>query len=377
MKISCLQENLAKGLSIVGRAVSTKSTLPVVSNVLLATEDSRLKLSATNLEVGITCWIGAKVDEEGAITVPARLFSDLVNSLPPEKVDMVLNTRTRSLNIHCGAFEANLKGIDAEEFPPIPKVGDVPTAQIKADELRQAINQVAFAAATDDTRPVLTGVLMTFDKDKVVLAAADGFRLAVRELQLSEATPERLEILVPARALLELSRILGDSEEPVQIMVTPNKSQVLFHMINVDLVSRLIDGTFPNYKQIIPTHWESRVVVNNGEFAKAVRIASFVARDAANVVKLQVTPGEDLTPGKVIVTATAAEVGDTLGGIDATVEGEGIQIAFNAKYVSDVLSVLDTPQVALELTTPSSPGVLKNIGKEDYIHVIMPMHTVR
>lgn len=377
MKVSCLQDNLTKGLSIVGRAVATKSTLPVVSNVLLATEDSRLKLSATNLEVGITCWIGAKVDEEGAITVPARLFSDLVNSLPPEKVDMTLNSRTRALNIHCGPFDANLKGIDAEEFPPIPKVGEVPTATIKADELRQAINQVAFAAATDDTRPVLTGVLVTFDKDKVVFAAADGFRLAVRELQLSEAVPEHLELLVPARALLELSRILGDSEEQVQIMITPNKSQVLFHMSNVDLVSRLIDGTFPNYRQIIPTHWETRMIVSNVEFAKAVRIASFVARDAANVVKLQIAPGEDAMPGRMTVTATAAEVGDTVGGIDGVVEGEGVQIAFNAKYVSDVLGILDTPQVALELTSPSSPGVLKNVGKEDYIHVIMPMHTVR
>ncbi len=377
MKVSCLQENLAKGLSIVGRAVAAKSTLPVVSNVLLATEDSRLKLSATNLEVGITCWIGAKVDEEGAITVPARLFSDLVNSLPPDKIEMNLNTRTRSLNIHCGSYEANLKGIDADEFPPIPKVGDVATAEIKADDLRQAISQVAFAAATDDTRPVLTGVLVTFDEDKATFAAADGFRLAVREIGLAAPVTQRLEILVPARSLLELGRILGDAEEMVQIMVTPNKSQVLFHMSSVDLVSRLIDGTFPNYRQIIPSHWENRVVVNNAEFAKAARVASFVARDAANVVKLQVIPGEDLTPGKVVVTASAAEVGDTVIGIDATVEGEGVQIAFNAKYISDVLGVLDTPQAALELTGPSAPGVLKNVGKDDYIHVIMPMHTVR
>jgi DNA polymerase-3 subunit beta len=364
-------------MSIVGRAVATKTTLPVVSNVLLATDNGRLKLAATNLEVGITCWIAASVDEEGAITVPSRLFAEIVGSLSLGTVEMALNTRTRTLQVHCGSTDASIKGIDAEEFPRIPEVGDVPAAVIRAEELRAAITQVVFAAATDDSRPVLTGVLLAFEGQKATLAAADGFRLAVREVTLDEAVAEPLSLLVPARALGELLRILGDQTDPVQIMVTTSKSQVLFRMKDVDLVSRLIDGTFPNYRQIIPGRWDNRLVVNTKEFRDAAHIASFVARDAANLVKLEVVPGEELTPGKVVVTATAAEVGETKGDIIATVEGEGLTISFNAKFISDVLAVMDTPQTVLELTSSSSPGVFKPTSKDDYVHVIMPMHTVR
>jgi DNA polymerase III subunit beta len=347
VKVSCTQESLAKGMSAVGRAVATKTTLPVVSNVLLATDAGRLKLAATNLEVGITCWIAASVDEEGAITVPSRLFSELVSSLPSDRVEMALNTRTRSLQLHCGSTDANIKGIDADEFPRIPEVGDVPTAEVRADELKEAVSQVVFAAATDDSRPVLTGVLFAFEGGKLTLAAADGFRLAVRELALIGEVDQPLSLLVPARSLVELARLLSDQSDPVQLMVTPNKSQVLFHMKDVDLVSRLIDGTFPNYRQIIPGRWDNRVVMGVKEFRDATRTASYVARDAANVVKIQVTPGEELTPGKVIITATAAEVGETTGGIDAAVEGEGLTISFNAKFITDVLGVIDTPQVVL------------------------------
>ncbi|MCL4458864.1 MAG: DNA polymerase III subunit beta [Chloroflexi bacterium] len=377
MKVSCLQENLAKGLSVVGRAVPTRSTLPITSNILLSTEESRLKMAATNLEIGITCWIGAKVEEEGAITIPARLLTEFVNSLPPDKIEMTLNAQTRSLNMRCARYEANMKGIDAEEFPPIPKIGDKATVTVEPGLLHEAINQVAFAAATDDSRPVLAGVLANFEGEALTLAAADGFRLAVRKVNLDQVVPQPLSIIVPARALQELARILSGEEEPVEITVTPNKTQVLFHLSNVDLVSRLIEGNFPNYQQVIPQRYTTRAVLGRSDFLSAAKIASLFARDGANIVRLQLVPGEELTPGKIIVTATAAEIGDTVGGIDAIVEGEGLQIAFNAKYLSDVLGVLGGGQVALEVTSPSSPGVIRPVSSEDYIHIIMPMHTTR
>ena len=246
MKVSCLQDNLAKGLSIVGRAVSPRSTLPVLGNVLLATDAGRLKLSATNLEVGINCWIGAKVEEEGAVTVPARTFIDLVNALPPDKVDMELVVRTQTLNLRAGRSEANVKGIDAQEFPHVPVPDGEGGVSVDPDDLRNAIEQVAFAAATDESRPILTGVLAKFEDAILTLAAADGFRLSVRTIPLSHAVLDPFSVIIPARALTELGRISGEQKDPVMITVTPTRNQVLFQLTDIVLVSQLIDGNFPS-----------------------------------------------------------------------------------------------------------------------------------
>ncbi|MDH4135433.1 MAG: DNA polymerase III subunit beta [Anaerolineae bacterium] len=377
MKVSCLQENLAKGLSIVGRAVATRSTLPVLSNVMLATDGSRLKLSATNLEIGIVCWIGAKVEEDGSITVPARLLTDFVNSLPPERIDMELTVRTQTLNLKCARFEANIKGIDAQEFPLIPTAGEDSKISLDPSMLRQMIDQVAFAAATDESRPILTGVLAKFQGEQLTLAAADGFRLSVRTAHLSEPTSEPITVIVPARALAELSRISGEQEQPIEVTITPARNQALFHMANVDLVSQLIEGNFPDYNQIIPKSYSTRTVVSTSDFLKAAKTANIFARDAANIVRLEIVPGGELAPGRIALTATSAEVGDNVGEFDAVIEGQEMEIAFNAKYLIDVLSVVDAAQVALETTTASSPGVIKPVGSEDFTYVIMPMHISR
>lgn len=377
MKVSCLQENLAKGLSIVGRAVATRSTLPVLSNVMLATDGARLKLSATNLEIGIVCWIGAKVEEDGSITVPARLLTDFVNSLPPELIDMELTVRTQTLNLKCARFEANIKGIDAQEFPLIPTAGEDSKISLDPSMLRQMIDQVVFAAATDESRPILTGVLAEFRGGQLTLAAADGFRLSVRTAHLPDPVSEPVAVIVPARALAELSRISGEQEQPIEVTITPARNQALFHMANVDLVSQLIEGNFPDYHQIIPKSYSTRSVVSTSDFLKAAKTANIFARDAANIVRLEIVPGGELAPGRLTLTATSAEVGDNVGEIDAVIEGEEMEVAFNAKYLIDVLSVMDAAQVALETSTASSPGVIKPIGSEDFTHVIMPMHISR
>jgi DNA polymerase-3 subunit beta len=377
VKVSCLQENLAKGLSIVGRAVATRSTLPVLSNVMLATDGARLKLSATNLEIGIVCWIGAKVEEDGSTTVPARLLTDFVNSLPPERIDMELTVRTQTLNLKCARFEANIKGIDAQEFPLIPTAGEDSKISLDPSMLRQMIDQVVFAAATDESRPILTGVLAKFQGEQLTLAAADGFRLSVRTAHLSEPVSEPVTVIVPARALAELARIGVEQEQPIEITITPARNQALFHMANVDLVSQLIEGNFPDYNQIIPKSYSTRTVVSTSDFLKATKTANIFARDAANIIRLEIVPGGELAPGRVTLTATSAEVGDNVGEFDAVIEGEEMEIAFNAKYLIDILSVVDAAQVALETTTSSSPGVIKPIGSEDFTHVIMPMHISR
>jgi DNA polymerase-3 subunit beta len=378
VKVSCLQENLAKGLSIVGRAVASRSTLPVLSNVKLATDNGRLKLSATNLELGINCWVGAKVETDGATTVPARLLSDFVNSLPPEQIDLELAVRTQTLNARCARFEANIKGIDAQEFPLIPTAEDGERAiRLEPDDLRQMIDQVAFAAATDESRPILTGVLARFEKDQLTLAAADGFRLSVRSASLGQTVDEPIAVIVPARALGELARIAADQEDWVEVIITPARNQILFHLKDVDLVSQLIEGTFPDYRQIIPTGHTTRTVVDSSGFLKAARVSHLFARDAANIVRIEIAPGDELMPGHITLEATSTELGDNVGQMDAAVDGDPIEIAFNAKYLIDVLSVMDTAQVALETTSASSPGVLRPVGDDDFIHVIMPMHLSR
>ena len=376
MKLTCMQENLAKGLGIVSKAVSVRSTLPVLGNVLLATDEGRLKLAATNLELGITCWIGARVEEKGSITVPSRTLVDMVNAFAAEQVTMELNLRNKTLRLTCGRSEANIKGIDAQEFPLIP--GAEPDGiSIPADLLREMINKTAFAAATDESRPILTGVLIKFEGQELVMAAADGFRLSVSTGTLERPVEEPITLIVPANSLKELSRISADQKEPVALTLPAGRGQAIFRLENVELVSQLIDGSFPDYAQIIPRSRATRTVVNTGEMRTACKTADIIAREAAHTTRLRVFPEDGLTPGHVIVAATSAETGDNETEIDALVEGDPVEIAFNVKYLNDVLGVMETPQVALETTSESSPGVLRPVGREDYVHVIMPMHLGR
>ncbi len=380
MQVSCLQENLAKGLSIVGRAVASRSTLPVLSNVMLATDNGQLKLSATNLEIGINCWVGAKVAQEGAITVPARLLGDFVNSLPPERIDLKLDESTQTLNLRCARFESNIKGIDAQEFPIVPTASNGGDAVIKLEpsSLRAMIDQVVFAAATDESRPILTGVLVQFNEDNLTMAAADGFRLSVKATSLKQNFGDMLEVIIPARALMELGRITGDQDQAVEVIITQARKQILFHLQDVDLVSQLIEGKFPDYTQIIPKGYATRSVIDTNSLLKAVRVSHLFARDAANIVKLEITPtGDELMNGRITLVATSAELGDNVADVDASIEGNPMEIAFNAKYLIDVLSIIDSPQVVLETSAASSPGVLRPIGDDKFTHVIMPMHISR
>ncbi|TET98100.1 MAG: DNA polymerase III subunit beta [Dehalococcoidia bacterium] len=373
MKISSLQENLAKGLSVVGRAVAARSTLPQASHVLLASDEGRLKLVATNLEIAITCWIGAQVEEEGAVTVPARLLTDFVTSLPSERIDLAVAPRTRQLALSCARNEASIAGMDAADFPPVPSVDEGFRLKLDPKSLRTAVEHVEFAAAADDTRPVLTGIHTVLDGSEVTLAAADGFRLAVYKLALDQEVPEKVEMIVPARAMREVMRLLAEEEEPLELALNAARSQVLFRLKSVEMVATLIQGTFPNYSQLIPSSYTTRAVIDMRQFLQETRIAAIFARDGSGIVRIQLQPGEDVAPGKMIVSARAEEIGEHRGEMDVKIEGEGSKVAFNSKYLQDVLQVLDCSQVALETSTSSSPGVIRPVGAENYIHVVMPM----
>jgi DNA polymerase-3 subunit beta len=373
MRLTCLQENLSRGLSVVGRAVATRTTLPITNNVLLETDQSRLKLTATNLEMATSCWIGAKVEEEGAITVPARLLTEFINSLPNDKIEVNLSQRT-TLELKCARFEARISGVDAKDFPPIPKVEAGIATKVTVEALQRGISQVVFAAATEESRPVLTGVSADFEGDLLTLAAADGFRLAVHKLPLAASVGQKTTVIIPSRTLAELNRLMVDQEEAVDITVDPDKSQALFRLKDIELVSQLVQGAFPNYAQLIPQSYTTRTVVEVAAFLRATKTAAIFARDGSGIVRLMMVPGGgEMKPGRMTVAARSEEVGDDVGEMDAVIEGEEAKIAFNGKYLADVLSVLHEEQVALEITTPSSPGVLRPVGVDNYVHVIMPM----
>lgn len=376
MNVSVLQENLAKGLSIVNRAVPSRPTLPVLSNVLIATDNQRLKLAATTLELGITCWIGAKINEEGATTVPARTFLDLVNNLSPERVDMELNPRNQVLNLHCGATKANLKCVDAAEFPMIPEADESGGVLIPADVLREMIAHVDFAAAREDTRPVLTGILMRFEGDQLTLASADGFRLAVRTAYLEVPVAEAHQIIVPARTLTEVARIIGDEDDEVLISLPEGRNQVMFHLSNVDIVSSLIDGVFPDYEAIIPKSHSTSTQVYTSELLQACKRSEVFAKDSANAAKVLITPSSS-GPGRVMVTSNSQEKGDNEAMVDASVEGDEIEISFNIRYLIEVLNAIREDQVIIETNGPAAPGLLRPVGREDFTHVIMPMSVGR
>lgn len=373
MKLSSMQENLNRGLNLVGRAAAARTTLPITNNILLSTDQGRLKLSATNLEMAISCWIGAKVEEEGSITVNARLLSDFIGSLPNEKIEISLSPRSKTLKLKCARFEARISGIDAKDFPPIPKVEGGVSAKVDVNTLRHAVDHVAFAAATDESRPVLTGVNADFEADQLTLAAADGFRLAVYKLPLTEPVKQNVQVIIPARTLNELNRLAQDQEDAISMKVDADKGQILFSLKNIELVSQLIQGSFPQYSQLIPQNFNSRAVVDTAQFLMATKTAAIFARDGGGIVRLVMAPGAQKAPGKLTVSARSEEVGDDTGEIDATVQGDEAKIAFNGRYLADVLGVLGEQQVALEVTTPSSPGVIRPVGVDNYTHVVMPM----
>lgn len=378
MKVTVLQENLARGLNIVSRAVSPRSTLPVLSNILVATDEGRLRLSATNLEMGITCWVGAKIIEEGSTTVPSRTFSDLVSTLSDNQVEMALTIRTQTLNIKSGASKTDIKCIDAQEFPPMPVVDYSQGLEINVADFKEMIQQVVFAASSDDARPILTGILVNVKDDQITLAAADGFRLSVRKGYLSSPSSQPINAVIPARALSELARIAGDGDKKITMVIPPNRGQVIFRLSDVELVSQLIDGNFPDYEQIIPRRFETRAILSSSAFLKACRQAEIFAREGSHIARLNINPGGELKPGIVEISGQSEETGSNQNNVDASIEGPSLLIAFNVRFLREVLEVIKTPNVALETSADTLPGIVRPVGapdgQGDFVHVIMPMH---
>jgi DNA polymerase III subunit beta len=367
VKLTCQPSVLSHALQIVSRAISTRTTLPILNNILLETTADGLSLTATNLEIGIRKVVPAEVAEEGSTTAPARLLTDFVTTLPDAPLEMELDSGSQTLSVRCGRFDTHIKCIEADEFPPGPRPDEGDRMTIALEDLLGAIEQTQMAASTDEARPVLTGELLHVEGQKLLLVATDGHRLAERKLTAATADDLDARLIVPARALGELPRAFRGESGEVEVLVSKARNQIFFRAGSSEVTSRLIDGTYPNYSQVIPNKSSTSVKLSTSELTQTVRAVSLFARDSANVIRIRAQQGS------VLLSATTNEVGDSRAELGADVDGSEIQIAFNARYVLDALSVMEQDQVEFQFDGPLSPGLIKAPGSDDYLYVIMPV----
>ena len=373
MEFSCLQDNLSRGLANVSRAVAQRAPLPVTQNVLIETEDSKVKITATNLEIAISTWISAEIKEAGSLTIPARMLTDFINSLPSgEQVEVKMIKDKAGIEIKCKTYNGRISGTEAGEFPPIPESSDSPTISVPSAALKRSLGRVAIVSATDDSRPVLMGVKVEIDKSGITLAAADGFRLAVDRVEISSTEDLDSAAIVPGKTMLELERLIDDSNQStIQISISEASNQILFNLENIQVVSQLIQGQFPDYEKLIPNSSSTQSLVDRKAFMESIKAASIFARDGSGIIKLIM----DKSSKKISILSNAEEIGDLENDIDADINGDESKVAFNSRFLQDVVGVLGSDVIKIDSSSPSSPGVFteKSDGNSNYRHVIMPM----
>jgi DNA polymerase-3 subunit beta len=364
MKLACTQENLHRGLNIVGRMVSRNATLPVLGNVLLKAEPGGLRMIATDLELGVSCLVGGKIEEKGQITIPARLLSEYVSQLPKERVG--ISVTGKELNLECEGSKAQIKGISADEFPLIPKVEGVFKSSLPAQKLKKAIIQTVFAVAHDESRPELTGVYMQFEKDSCTLAATDSFRLTEATIACGPNVPKKM--IIPAKTLAELARIIEDEDATVNVQASDN--QVLFAYHDVELISRLLEGQYPEYKDIIPKELPTKVTADREEFLTAVKTAGLFSKTSAQDVVIVIDP----TKKQLSISAEASQVGGHSQELPVKIAGPADKVVFNYRYLVEGLNAFTGEEVIFETGGATSPGKLTSSKDEQYLYIVMPIH---
>ncbi|OGY27328.1 MAG: DNA polymerase III subunit beta [Candidatus Woykebacteria bacterium RIFCSPHIGHO2_12_FULL_43_10] len=366
MKADLTKENLTKALSTCMRAVSLKASLPILANICFNTEGPKMKFSATNLELGVNYWSEAKTLEEGSISVPARILLEYISSLDVSQIS--LESKDETLLITSDQGEATIAGISSQEFPPVPTLTEQANIFLDPNEFQKAVAQVAFAASTDASRVVLSGVLLHFSPEALLLVATDGYRLAQKKWDRETGTEQ--SVIIPAKSLYEISRIVSEAAlegEELKIFLNKEKNQAIFGLDKVHMTTRLLDGNYPNYTQIIPTSFVSRAVVEADKLGKAVRTVSVFARDSGSVIKA------DFSSSTLALSAQTTQVGDTKTSLPISFEGEPMSVAFNQRFLQEALSAISSTQVSLEMTSPTSPIVVRGVGNESYLHLIMPV----
>ncbi len=371
------RKELFEGIQTVGKAVATRSSLPILTHIRIAAKDGKVSLMATDLEMWMEHTLpGVGITEDGAATAPARNFTELLAAMPDADVSVTVEDETNTLHLRCLKANYKLLGLSADEFPLLPQVKEDSRFVVDRETLKDAIKQTIFATSTDETRAILTGVLVVFQGDSLKLVATDTHRLAVRDCPVKEGSGSASAI-VPSRAMNELLRIVGNEEG--EVVVTLSGNQIQFQVDDASgskttLISRLIDGQFPNYERVIPAQATKTLTVERAPLAAAVKRASIVARDSASRVVLRTTEDGD----KLTITAESGSVGNAYEEVEVARTGDDtpVEIAFNAKYLADVLNVLDTEGLHIELTEPLRPGVIRPTDTADYLCVLMPMQVV-
>lgn len=397
MKITCIQENLARGLRVVNRAVPSRATLPITQNILIEAEDARLKLSATDLELSIATWVGAQIESIGSITLPARPLLDTISSFDMGRVELEVTDEPYGAKIQTttqsgsgpATIDTDLRGAPKDDFPPFPEISPKHRVRVDSGILRNALDRTVFAAATDDARPVLTGVKMEVEGDKATFAAADGFRLSIESAQLMDAAEEGFEALIPARALRELTGLMSGTVSPVEIMVSETGGEAMFRIgDDIEMITQLIAGTYPDYKSLVPENSDTTMTIPLEGVAQVARSMNVIAREGSAIVRLVASDLEG--QGRLTLSANAEDLGNSEGSLDIDIEGEEGKIAFNVRFLTDLVQhsqggtsnpvetdgdgTPGTEKLILSITTPSSPAVFRHSTHPGFTHVVMPMY---
>lgn len=368
MNISLLQENLNLALNHVSRFVSSKNQLPVLNNILFSTDQGRLKLSATNLELSINYWVGAKIDQEGSITVPSKEITEFVSYLPSGKTNLELNNNLLTLSSEKN--NSTFTTLPSTDFPEFPQINPDTEFELDVELLTQAISQISFSAAIDDTRPVLTGILCSFNQDFIRFVSTDGFRLSFKEIKLNTPlnlkTDQTINFIIPAKSLIEVTK-LSKNNQKIKIGLTLDEHQVVFLMDDVELISRLIEGDFPDYQKLIPESYSTKVFINHDELLQSVKIASVFARESANVIRVSIKSN------KLELSANAPQIGQNQTQLESKTEGENLEVAFNYKFLTDFLNVCKSQEILIELNENLTPVFFHDQSDPSFTHIIMPV----
>lgn len=365
MRFQCSQEQFVRSVQTVNRAISPRASMPILGNILMETAKESVKIAATDLELGIECYMPAEIVKEGSITLPARILTDIVVNLPEAPVTVATPDEEAKAAITCESVKFEVVGLPASDFPLLPSGEGEALVRMDSGLLRTMIRQTSFAVSTDETRPFLTGVYLLAEGSSSQLVATDGGRLALRRAKLSSNVRTKVAAIIPSKTMGELVRVLGGVEGEVSI--TSQDSQLIFALPGMRFISRLIAGQFPNYEQVIPKEHKQRIKVGAERLLRAVRRASITARDSANVVRLSADDGV------LTITSNTPDVGTAREDVAVEIEGETISVAFNAKFLLDALSNIDAAEVFFDLTGPLSPGALRPVEHTDYVYVLAPV----
>jgi DNA polymerase-3 subunit beta len=362
MKLSVTQENLNKALAAVSRVASSKTPLPVLNNILLRTDNNRLIVAATNLEVAIVQHIGAKVETGGAVTVPARLMSEFISNLP--KANVELHAEGPRLHIKSGNFSSTINGVEAEEFPEIPTISEPVSVTVDTDVFKRAVSQTVISASSDNTRPILTGIYIHSFEGNLFFVGTDGYRLSERRLAKSDIP---LNAVVPATTMSEVMRVIPDGLDSIEMEF--DDSQVHFKLGDIEVTSRLIDGAFPDYRKLIPDKTEITVDIEKGELSRVVKVASLFARDSGGSITLKA----DENTKKLVIHSVASQLGENTSEADAKITGDG-HVTLNSRYVLEALGTIDANEIIFGFSGRLAATVFRSSAKDrDYQHIVMPL----